>query len=64
MSKKPSLDHPTLKHIKKAFPDVPFKASEFRGMTTLVVQGEHLHDVARFLKDAAARLPEERPAGS
>ena len=40
MSKKSSLDHPTLKHIKKAFPDVPFKASEFRGMTTLVVQGE------------------------
>ena len=52
MSKKSSLDHPTLKHIKKAFPDVPFKASEFRGMTTLVVQGEHLHDVARFLRDA------------
>ena len=52
MPQKPVLDHPTLKLIKAAFPDVAFKASEFRGMTTLVVPREKLHEVARYLFDA------------
>ena len=33
----PSLDHPTLPLVKEAFPDLALKASEFRGMTTLIV---------------------------
>ena len=52
MTQQPVLDHPTLAVIKKAFPDSGFKASEFRGMTTLVVPREKLHEVARYLRDA------------
>jgi NADH-quinone oxidoreductase subunit C len=48
---RPNLDHPTLPLVKAAFPDVDFLASEFRGMTTLVVPPEALHRVARFLRD-------------
>ena len=36
----PTLDHPTLAHVKAAFPDVTFHASEFRGQTTLVVPAD------------------------
>ena len=52
MTRQPVLDHPTLAVIKKAFPDGGFKASEFRGMTTLVVTPEKYHEVARYLRDA------------
>jgi NADH-quinone oxidoreductase subunit C len=51
MLTKPNLDHPTLPLVKEAFPDVSFKATEFRGQTTLIVPGEHLHKVMRFLRD-------------
>lgn len=47
----PNLDHPSLPHIKKAFPEVKFFATEFRGDTTLVVPAEHLHDVLAFLRN-------------
>ncbi|HMN97349.1 MAG TPA: NADH-quinone oxidoreductase subunit C [Phycisphaerales bacterium] len=46
-----TLDHPTLPIIKAAFPEVRFKAAEFRGQTTLVVPSERLHDVMRSLRD-------------
>lgn len=47
----PVLDHPTLPIIKAAFPDVRFKAAEFRGDTTLVVPTESLLGVMRYLRD-------------
>ncbi len=47
----PHLDHPTLPLVKAAFPDVSFKASEFRGQTTLIVPPPELHRVMRFLRD-------------
>lgn len=50
-AKIPTLDHPTLPHIKKAFGDVTFKATEFRGLTTLVVPTEKAHDVLAFLRN-------------
>lgn len=48
---KPHLDHPTLPHLKRQFPDAGLKATEFRGQTTVVVPPERLHDVMRFLRD-------------
>jgi len=47
----PVLDHPTLPVIKSAFPEVRFKAAEFRGDTTLVVPPATLHEVMRYLRD-------------
>lgn len=47
----PSLDHPTLARVKEAFSDITFKASEFRGDTTLIVPAAKLHEVMRFLRD-------------
>ena len=52
MAAKPVLDHPSLPHVKEAFPDAGLKASEFRGMTTIVASPEKLHDLARFLRDS------------
>ena len=49
----PNLDHPTLALVKAAFGDVSFKATDFRGQTTLIVPPEHLHRVMRFLHDEA-----------
>ena len=50
----PNLDHPTLPLVKKQFPEVQFLASEFRGLTTLVVPAEHLHPVMQFLRQDTA----------
>ncbi len=50
----PNLDHPTLPLVKAAFANVTFRASEFRGQTTLVVPRDRLHDVMAFLKDDPA----------
>jgi NADH-quinone oxidoreductase subunit C len=50
----PTLDHPTLPLVKAAFPDVKFKATEFRGQTTLIVPPDHLHAVMRYLRDDPA----------
>jgi NADH-quinone oxidoreductase subunit C len=47
----PNLDHPTLPLVKEAFPGVKFKATEFRGQTTLIVPAADLHKVMRFLRD-------------
>jgi NADH-quinone oxidoreductase subunit C len=47
----PTLDHPTLPIIKAAFPAVKFKATEFRGQTTLIVTPDKLHAVMRHLRD-------------
>ena len=52
MAAKTVLDHPSLPHVKEAFPDAGLKASEFRGMTTIVASPEKLHDLARFLRDS------------
>lgn len=51
---KPTLDHPTLPLVKQKFPDVKFLATEFRGLTTLVVPAEHIHKVMAFLRDEPA----------
>jgi NADH-quinone oxidoreductase subunit C len=47
----PTLDHPTLPVLKAAFPNVKFKATEFRGQTTVIVPKEKAKEVARFLRD-------------
>ena len=52
MSSDARLDHPTLAVIKDAFPGAGFQATEFRGMATLIVPREKLHEVARYLRDA------------
>jgi NADH-quinone oxidoreductase subunit C len=49
--KVPHLDHPSLPLVKAAFPDVKFKATEFRGQTTIIVPREALHRLMRFLRD-------------
>ncbi len=50
----PNLDHPTLPLIKAAFPDVKFKATEFRGQATLIVPPQNLHAVMHHLRDDPA----------
>lgn len=50
-SKTPNLDHPTLPLVKAAFSNIAFKATEFRGQTTLIVPPADLHKVMRFLRD-------------
>src|SRR5213594_3730164 len=50
----PNLDHPTLPLVKAAFPEVKFKATEFRRQTTLIVPPAQLHAVMRYLRDEPA----------
>lgn len=50
-AKQPQLDHPALPVVKEAFPGAKFRATEFRGQTTLIVEPTDLHRVMRFLKD-------------
>ena len=47
----PHLDHPTLPLVKEAFGDLELMATEFRGLTTVIVPPEAVHRVARFLRD-------------
>ena len=47
----PNLDHPTLPHVKNAFPDARLRATEFRGQTTLIVEPSDQGSILRFLKD-------------
>ncbi|MEM9791173.1 MAG: NADH-quinone oxidoreductase subunit C [Planctomycetota bacterium] len=47
----PSLDHPTLPLVKQAFPGRRLLATEYRGVTTLIVEPADLHEVLAFLKD-------------
>lgn len=51
MPRTPHLDHPTLKRIKAAFPDVALQATEFRGLTTLIAAADDVHRILRFLRD-------------
>lgn len=47
----PTLDHPTLPRVKRAFPGLALKASEFRGQTALILPASDAHRVLRFLHD-------------
>jgi NADH-quinone oxidoreductase subunit C len=49
----PNLDHPTFKVVKDAFPGKKFRATEFRGQSTLIVEPADLNDVLAFLRDDA-----------
>jgi len=44
------LDHPTFARLKSAFADKKFRATEFRGDATLIVEPSDLHEVMAFLK--------------
>lgn len=48
---RPTLDHHALGVVKEAFPDRRFRATEFRGQTTLVVEPGDLLDVMTLLRD-------------
>lgn len=48
---KPNLDHPTFKVVKDAFPGKKFRATEFRGQSTLIVEPGDLHEVMASLRD-------------
>lgn len=47
----PGLDHPTFKAVRRAFADRKFRATEFRGQSTLIVEPGDLHEVLAFLRD-------------
>jgi NADH-quinone oxidoreductase subunit C len=49
----PTLDHPTLAVVKQAFPGKRFRATEYRGQSTLIVEPADLHEVMAFLKNDA-----------
>lgn len=44
------VDHPTFAVVKQAFPNKRFRATEFRGQSTLIVEPADLHEVLAFLK--------------
>jgi NADH-quinone oxidoreductase subunit C len=48
-----SPDHPTFALVKAAFPGKRFRATEFRGQSTLIVEPRDLHAVMAFLRDDA-----------
>jgi NADH-quinone oxidoreductase subunit C len=51
---KPNLDHPTFAIVKEKFSAASgkkFRAAEFRGLSTLVVEPNDLHEVMEFLKN-------------
>ena len=54
MPRQPNLDHPTFARVKEAFPTKRFRATEFRGQSTLIVEPEDLHEVLAFLRDDEA----------
>ncbi|MFG0274481.1 MAG: NADH-quinone oxidoreductase subunit C, partial [Phycisphaerales bacterium] len=54
MPRQPNLDHPTFARVKEAFPNKRFRATEFRGQSTLIVEPEDLHEVMAFLRDDEA----------
>ena len=53
-AKIPTLDHPTLPHIKAAFKDVSLQATEYRGLTTLVTPPDKAHEILHFLRNDPA----------
>ncbi|MBL1218997.1 MAG: NADH-quinone oxidoreductase subunit C [Planctomycetes bacterium] len=54
MTREPILDHPTLALVKNQFPDLKLKATEFRGLATLIVPAPELHAVMEFLRNDSA----------
>lgn len=48
---KPNLDHPAFAAVKAQFPGARFRATEFRGLSTLIVEPGDLLRVMRFLRD-------------
>ncbi len=54
MTTAPTLDHPAFKLVKARFPDKKFRATEFRGQSTLIVAPADLHEVMAFLKSDPA----------
>ena len=50
----PNLDHPVFAAVKAKFPGARFRATEFRGLSTLVVEPGDLLRVMRFLRDDPA----------
>lgn len=50
----PNLDHPTFKLVKARFPAKRFRATEYRGQSTLIVEPADLHEVMAFLKNDAS----------
>ena len=50
---KPTLDHPVFKRVREQFPAKRFRATEFRGQSTLIVDGADLHAVMTYLRDDA-----------
>lgn len=43
-------DHPTFAIVKGAFPNATLRATQYRGMPTLIVEPELLHEVMAFLR--------------
>ncbi len=48
---KPNLDHPAFAILKQQFPRKRFRATEFRGQSTLIVEPADVHPVLAFLRD-------------
>lgn len=53
-SNAPTLDHPTFKVLKARFPGKSFRATEFRGQSTLIVGAADAHEILAFLKSDPA----------
>ncbi|MBL8764920.1 MAG: NADH-quinone oxidoreductase subunit C [Phycisphaerae bacterium] len=51
MSSKPNLDHATFAAIKGRFPEKRFRATEFRGDSTLIIEPADVLTVMSFLRD-------------
>jgi len=49
----PNLDHPSFALAKGAFSALKFRATEFRGQSTLIVEPGQVHAVLSFLKSDA-----------
>ena len=47
----PNLDHPAFAWVKSAFPNARFRATEYRGQSTLIVEPADLHNILAFLKN-------------
>ncbi len=47
----PAINHPTFTILKAKFPGKKFRATEYRGQSTLIVEPQDLHAVMAFLRD-------------
>lgn len=47
----PTLDHPTFKRVKAAFPSAKLRATAYREQSTLIVEPKDLHQILAFLRD-------------